>query len=259
MSSTIPAIGELSERSALDALLNPRSVAMIGASRNPAALGGRPLGFMASYGFRGKVYPVNGSADVVQGLPAYASILDLPEPVDLALIAVRAELVAQVLRDCVAVGVQVAVVMSSGFGEGMGAGEGILESIAGELAASGMRVLGPNCEGLASLPVDAPLTFSPVLDIEASGSRLKPGNIAVISQSGGLAFGIAEYGAARGMGSATWRAPGTRWTWRPPTSWSTSWTTRGPGSWSCSWRGSGHRSGCAASWPGTPSGARPWS
>jgi acyl-CoA synthetase (NDP forming) len=199
MSSTIPAIGELSERSALDALLNPRSVAMIGASRNPAALGGRPLGFMASYGFRGKVYPVNGSADVVQGLPAYASILDLPEPVDLALIAVRAELVAQVLRDCVAVGVQVAVVMSSGFGEGMGAGEGILESIAGELAASGMRVLGPNCEGLASLPVDAPLTFSPVLDIEASGSRLKPGNIAVISQSGGLGFAVAQWGTAVGL------------------------------------------------------------
>jgi acyl-CoA synthetase (NDP forming) len=199
MSSTIPAIGELTERSALDALLNPRSVAMIGASRNPAALGGRPLGFMATYGYQGKVYPVNGSADVVQGLPAYASILNLPEPVDLALVAVRAELVAQVLRDCATAGVRVAVVMSSGFGEGMGAGEGILESVAAELAASGMRVLGPNCEGLASLPVDAPLTFSPVLDIEASGTRLKPGNIAVISQSGGLGFAVAQWGTAVGL------------------------------------------------------------
>jgi len=87
MTSTVPAVGELSEPSVLDALLRPRSVAMIGASRNPKALGGRPLGFMARYGFPGKVYPVNGSAPEVQGLPAYASIKDVPEPVDLALVA----------------------------------------------------------------------------------------------------------------------------------------------------------------------------
>ena len=102
MTSTVPAVGELSEPSVLDALLRPRSVAMIGASRNPKALGGRPLGFMARYGFPGKVYPVNGRAAEVQGLPAYASIKDVPEPVDLALVMVRAELVAQVLRDCAA-------------------------------------------------------------------------------------------------------------------------------------------------------------
>lgn len=194
-----PAGGELGDRSVIDNLLYPRSVAMIGASRNPTALGGRPLGFLATYGYPGKIYPVNGSAAVVQGLPAYPSILDLPEPVDLALVAVRAELVAQVLRDCAAAGVRVAVVMSSGFGEGMGAGEGILESVAAELAATGMRILGPNCEGLASLPADAPLTFSPVLDVAASGTRLRPGNIAVISQSGGLGFAVAQWGTAVGL------------------------------------------------------------
>jgi acyl-CoA synthetase (NDP forming) len=199
MTSTVPAVGELSEPSVLDALLRPRSVAMIGASRNPKALGGRPLGFMARYGFPGKVYPVNGSAPEVQGLPAYASINDVPGPVDLALVMVRAELVAQVLRDCAAAGVRVAVVVSSGFGEGMGAGEGILESVAPELAASGMRILGPNCEGLASLPADAPLTFSPVLDIDASGTQLRPGNIAVLSQSGGLGFAVAQWGTEVGL------------------------------------------------------------
>ncbi len=135
MTSTVPAVGELSEPSVIDALLRPRSVAMIGASRNPKALGGRPLGFLASYGFAGKVYPVNPSAPEVQGLPAYASIHDVPEPVDLALVMVRAELVAGVLRDCAAAGVRVAVVVSSGFGEGMGEGAGILEAVAPELAA----------------------------------------------------------------------------------------------------------------------------
>jgi acyl-CoA synthetase (NDP forming) len=199
MTSTVPAVGELGEPSVLDALLRPRSVAMIGASRNPKALGGRPLGFMARYGYPGRVYPVNGKGGEVQGVPAYASILDLPEPVDLALVMVRAELVAGVLRDCAAAGVRVAVILSSGFGEGTGAGEGILESVAPELAATGMRILGPNCEGLASLPAGAPLTFSPVLDIDASGTRLRPGNIAIISQSGGLGFAVAQWGTEVGL------------------------------------------------------------
>ncbi|MDX6421801.1 MAG: hypothetical protein QOG28_6421 [Trebonia sp.] len=199
MTSTVPAAGELSEPSVLDALLRPRGVAMIGASRNPTALGGRPLGYLARYGFPGQVYPVNGSAPEVQGLPSYASVKDIPGPVDLALVMVRAELVPQVLRECAAAGVRVAVIVSSGFGEGMGAGAGILESLAPELAASGMRVLGPNCEGLASLPADAPLTFSPVLDIDASGTRLRPGNIAVLSQSGGLGFAVAQWGTEVGL------------------------------------------------------------
>jgi acyl-CoA synthetase (NDP forming) len=199
MTSTVPAVGELSEPSVLDALLRPRSVALIGASRDPKALGGRPLGFIAKYGYQGRVYPVNGRGGEVQGVPAYASVLDLPEAVDLALVMVRAELVAQVLQDCAALGVRIAVVVSSGFGEGMGAGAEILEPVRAELAASGMRVLGPNCEGLASLPADAPLTFSPVLDIEASGTRLRPGNIAVLSQSGGMGFAVAQWGTAVGL------------------------------------------------------------
>ena len=191
--------GELREPSVLDALLRPTTVAMIGASRDPKALGGRPLGFMARYGFPGRVYPVNGKGGEVQGVPAYASVLDIPEPVDLALIMVRAALVPGVLRECASAGVRAVVIMSSGFGEGTGAGAGLLESVADELAASGMRILGPNCEGLASLPADAPLTFSPVLDIDASGVQLNPGNIAVLSQSGGMGFAVAQWGTAVGL------------------------------------------------------------
>jgi acyl-CoA synthetase (NDP forming) len=199
MTSTVPAVGELGEPSLLDALLRPRSVALIGASRDPRALGGRPLGFLASYGYPGKVYPVSPSAPQVQGLPAYPTIKDVPGPVDLALVMVRAELVPQVLRDCAAAGVRVAVVVSSGFGEGTGAGQHLLDPLAPHLAATGMRVLGPNCEGLASLPADAPLTFSPVLDIEASGTRLRPGNIAVLSHSGGMGFAVAQWGTEVGL------------------------------------------------------------
>jgi acyl-CoA synthetase (NDP forming) len=199
MTSTVPAVGELSEPPVLDALLRPRSVALIGASRDPRALGGRPLGFLARYGFAGKVYPVNGRGGQVQGVPAYASVLDVPGPVDLALVMVRAGLVPQVLRECAAAGVRVAVIFSSGFGEGTGAGPGLLEPLGPELAAAGMRVLGPNCEGLASLPAAAPLTFSPVLDVDASGTRLRAGSIAVLSQSGGLGFAVAQWGTEAGL------------------------------------------------------------
>ncbi len=199
MTSTVTAVGELHEPSVLDALLRPNSVALIGASRDPKALGGRPLGFMARYGFSGRMYPVNGTGGEVQGMPAYASVRDLPEPVDLALLMVRAALVPSVLLECAAAGVRVAVILSSGFGEGMGAGEGLLESVAAEFADSGMRILGPNCQGLASLPANAPLTFSPVLDIDASGVKLSPGNIAVLSQSGGMGFAVAQWGTAVGL------------------------------------------------------------
>jgi acyl-CoA synthetase (NDP forming) len=90
-------------------------------------------------------------------------------------------------------------VLSSGFGEGMGAGADILAEVAADLAGTPMRLLGPNCEGLASLRADAPLTFSPVLDADASGIRLRPGNIAVVSQSGGLGFAVAQRGTEAGL------------------------------------------------------------
>ena len=188
------------ERGLLDLLLHPRSIAIIGASTNPEALGGRPLGFLVSYDYPGTIYPVNANHEIVQGVPAHRSILDVPEPVDLALVAVRAELVPQVLRDCAAAGVGAAIVVSSGFGEGTGRGEDLADAVREIVATTGMRILGPNCEGLASLPASAPVTFSPVLDLHKTGRRLAEGGIAVISQSGGVGFAIAQWGSMVGLG-----------------------------------------------------------
>ena len=189
-----------SDRSLLDLLLHPRSIAIIGASTNPEALGGRPLGFLTSYEYPGAIYPINANHEIVQGVPAHRSILDVGAPIDLALVAVRAELVPQVLRECAQVGVGAAIVVSSGFGEGMGAGEDLAETVREIAISTGMRILGPNCEGLASLPASAPVTFSPVLDIHRTGSRLAEGSIAVISQSGGVGFAVAQWGSMVGLG-----------------------------------------------------------
>jgi acyl-CoA synthetase (NDP forming) len=191
---------ETEHESLVQLLLHPKSVAMIGASTNPNALGGRPLGFLASYGFAGNVYPVNATHAEVQGRKAYASILDVPEAVDVAMVAVRAELVPGILRDCAAAGVRLAIVMSSGFGEGMGAGADLSAQIEEFAATTPMRILGPNCEGVASLPALAPLTFSPALDIARTGNVLRSGHIAIVSQSGGLGFAVAQWGTEVGLG-----------------------------------------------------------
>lgn len=183
----------------IDALLHPASVAFVGASTNPDTLGGRPLGLLSGYGYRGRVYPVNPTHREVQGLPAYRTVSDLPEPVDLAVIMVRARLVPGVLRECARMGVRVAAVLSSGFGEGSGVGAELAAEIAG-LARGPMRILGPNCEGIASLPAAAPLSFSPILDVAKSGVPLRSGPVAVVSQSGGLGFAVAQWGSQVGLG-----------------------------------------------------------
>jgi len=185
---------------AVAALFDPKSVAIIGASTNPRALGGRPLALLRARGYRGAVFPVNDSHSVVQGERAYPSIGGVPEPVDVAMVAVPARAVPGVLRECAAAGVKLAVVVSSGFGEGQGEGVELAEEIRKDLLATGMRVLGPNCEGFASVRAQAPVTFSPVLDYERSGAPLKSGGVTVLSQSGGLGFAVAQWGSEVGIG-----------------------------------------------------------
>ena len=107
----------------LEALLQPRSIAILGASQDPTKIGGRPVQFLRSYGFPGPVYPVNPRASDVQGYTAYPSIEALPEAPDLVIIALGADAVPDALEACAAKGVKGAVVFSSGFSEMGAAGE----------------------------------------------------------------------------------------------------------------------------------------
>ena len=167
-------------RSGLDALFNPRSVAIVGASEDPTRIGGRPLRHLREFGFRGEIRPVNPRRDRVQGMPAWPDIAAVPGTVDVAVVAVAAESALETVEACAARGVRAAVVFTSGFAETDADGAARQRRM-GEIArASGMRILGPNCLGVYNAATGYYATFTTTLDIH----RPRPGPVAVVSQSG---------------------------------------------------------------------------
>ena len=173
MDHTIP-------RSGLDALFNPRSVAIIGASEDPTRIGGRPLRYLKESGFEGAIWPVNPRRDRVQGIEAHPSIAEVPGMVDVAVVAVPADRTIETIEACAERGVGAAVVFTSGFAE-TGADGAARQRRMGEIArASGMRILGPNCLGVYNAAIGYFATFTTTLDIH----RPQPGPVAIVSQSG---------------------------------------------------------------------------
>lgn len=167
-------------RSGLDALFNPRSVAIIGASRDPTRIGGRPLRYLTESGFQGKVWPINPRHDRVQGLEARPHIADVPGPIDAAIVAVRAERVLEAIEACAERGVGAAVVFTSGFAETDTTGAARQRRMGEVARASGMRILGPNCLGVYNAAIGYFATFTTTIDVQ----RPKPGSVAIVSQSG---------------------------------------------------------------------------
>jgi acyl-CoA synthetase (NDP forming) len=178
----------------LESLLRPQSVAIVGASDNVNKIGGRPLRYLLEQGFAGKLYPITQRGDVVQGVPSYTSLDDLPEAPDCVILSVPATAALEQVRACVRVGAQSAVLFSSGFAE-MGA-EGLRAQaeLVATAAAGGMRLLGPNTIGSANFARGAVLSFAsiyqdfPPLD----------GPVAIVSQSG--AVGVSTYALLRDNG-----------------------------------------------------------
>ena len=182
----------------------PNGVAVVGASRDPSSVGRRVLSALASGGFRGPVYPVNPKAAEIAGVPCYPSVRDLPEPVDLAVIAVPARAVAGVVDDCAARGVRALVVISAGFAELGGEGVALQKALVEKARGHGMRLVGPNCLGLLNADPDVRLnaSFSPVFP--------PAGRVAMSSQSG--AIGLAALAAAGryGLGFSTFVSVGNK-------------------------------------------------
>src|SRR5438445_1486263 len=190
----------------LRVLFEPRSVALIGASADPSSISGRPLRLMREHRYQGAVYPVNPKYQELAGLQVYPSIGAVPQAVDLALVVVPAQAVAGVLRECAAAGVGCAVVITSGFAESSASGakgKELQKDIADVVARSGLRVCGPNSEGIFNPAVGLCATFSPAVDPEhgfvPASAGAQPGPIAVVSQSGGLAFALLNHAEDRGL------------------------------------------------------------
>ena len=174
-------------RRSLRPLLEPRSVAVIGANRSPLTIGHEIVANLLRGGFRGTVFPVNPKAEQIAGARAYPNVRELPEAPDLALVAVRAEAVPDVVRECAEAGVKAVVVVSTGFGETGVEGRATELELARFARASGMRLVGPNCMGVVNTTPAARLaaTFSPALPT--------PGRVAMSSQSGPLGLAVLDF------------------------------------------------------------------
>lgn len=170
---------------ALRALFEPISIAVIGATERPQ-YGGRFVANLQAGGFRGRLYPVNPNRETVFGLRCYPSIAAVPEPVDLAAIIIPAPKVPEALAQCAAAGVRAAVVISAGFAETGPDGAALQEQLARVARRGGLRVLGPNCLGLANVAAGIWATASTPI---SAAALPRTGPIGLVSQSGASAFG----------------------------------------------------------------------
>ena len=178
----------------LDALFRPRSVAVVGASRNPKSIGYGVVSNLLASGFVGPIYPVNPKADSVHSVPAWPTLASIPGEVDLAILTVPRDLVLPVARQAVACGVRGIVTITAGFAEVGGDGADLEAELVELLRAHGVRMVGPNCMGLLHTDPDVRLNAS------FAGWAPPAGNVAFASQSGALGEAILETAASLGLG-----------------------------------------------------------
>jgi acyl-CoA synthetase (NDP forming)/RimJ/RimL family protein N-acetyltransferase len=192
------------EAASVKRLLEPRSVVVIGASRSGRSVGNAVLGHLVDGGFTGRVHAVHPHADVVEGVPAHPRVADIDGDVDLAVLAVPADQVEQVVVDCAAKGVHSLVVISTGFAETGEEGAGRQRRLVALARGSGMRVLGPSSFGV--------LNTDPEFCLNASLSPLMPhrGRVGFFSQSGALGVALLDYAVRRNLGLSTFANAGNR-------------------------------------------------
>ncbi|MCL6600643.1 MAG: bifunctional GNAT family N-acetyltransferase/acetate--CoA ligase family protein [Alicyclobacillus macrosporangiidus] len=195
---------KLATAASLHPFFRPRTVAVIGASRDPDSLGHLLLRNVIAGNFRGVVYPVNPHAEAVAGVKAYPSVGEVPDRIDLAVIAVPAGQVLPVVDDCVEAGVRAVTILSSGFAEQGEEGRALQDAVVGRLRAAGCRLIGPNCLGL--------LTTDPDVRLNASFAPhpLRRGRLAIASHSGGLGVAILEYAERAGIGVSSFVSLGNK-------------------------------------------------
>ena len=185
-------------------ILNPTSIAVIGASRTPGTIGFELVHNLVRGGFTGAVYPVNPKAGSVGGIHSYAAVGDIPVPPDLAIVSVPASAVAAVIDECGAAHVGGLVIISAGFAELGPDGRAIEASLTKAARGYGMRMVGPNCMGVANTNAAVRMNaiFAPVEPI--------PGNVAFMTQSGALGISLIDESARRGIGISSFVSVGNK-------------------------------------------------
>ncbi|HEX2177830.1 MAG TPA: bifunctional GNAT family N-acetyltransferase/acetate--CoA ligase family protein [Nocardioidaceae bacterium] len=192
------------EARSIQGFFSARSIAVVGASRRQETIGQTIVRNLVLGGYTGRVFAVNPAAQAVSGLPAYARVQDVPEPVELAIVAVPADAVEDVVLDCAAKGVRGLIVISSGFAETGEEGRKRQRRLVGLARSYGLRLVGPNCLGV--------INTNPSESLNASLSPLMPprGRVGFFSQSGALGVAILENVDRRGLGLSSFVSAGNR-------------------------------------------------
>jgi acetyl coenzyme A synthetase (ADP forming)-like protein len=202
--AAIEAREHVSEARSIGRILAPRSIAVIGASREAGTVGNAVFRNLLAYGFEGPVYPVNPSTLSVAGVRAYSTVLDVPDDVDLAVVIVPALAVPDVVEQCAQKNVRGLVIISAGFAETGSDGKKMERQLVATARSHGMRVIGPNCLGVVNTAPDVRMnaSFSPVPPAH--------GDVAFLSQSGGLGIELMARAARLDVGVSTFVSVGNK-------------------------------------------------
>lgn len=180
----------------LSRFLNPRGVAVVGVSNEPTRIGGQALRLLTDFGYKGRIYPVNPKYTEIKGLPCYPDVGSVPQPCDVALIALASQHVPGAIEQCGQAGIPFALVLSSGFSEIGSEGKALQEKLVAAARRASVRVCGPNCLGILNLRDGARIGFGGTSQL----TSLKPGPMAMVTQSGGFGFGVVATAAYFGVG-----------------------------------------------------------
>lgn len=182
-----------------DALLRPRSIAIVGASSNLKKNNSRPQRYLEKHGYEGAVYPVNPGYETLFDKPCFANVAAIGQPVDHAYLMVPTQAIEASVRDCIAAGVKCASIFSGGFAEAGPEGEALQRRIVDIANEGGLRLLGPNSLGVINANARITLSANAVLERD----RMEPGRLGLVSQSGSLIGALVSRGQARGVNYGT--------------------------------------------------------
>ena len=201
------AAAERSQKAAwasVKSIFSPRSIAVVGASRNRGQLGAEILNNLRTTGFKGPLYAVNPKITDIEGIPSFPSVAAIPDPVDLAIIVVPRDAVEGVIDDCVIKGVNALVVITAGFAETGPEGRELEQRLLAKVRAAGIRMVGPNCMGVINTDPQVNMhgTFAEVFP--------PPGSLAMSSQSGALGLAILDHARALNLGFSTFVSIGNK-------------------------------------------------